>query len=124
MSNYQVRESDPIASNTSLVSLFINDMIDLQISDRPVFGSPLTVSEAFTKMLGREIKPGIVLGWVDYIEAKKFICTNAQNKVLDAFKYISLESNQIITKRTIVVHTMLKQSSSATHIISFVPLHH
>lgn len=122
MSITQLRSVSSTKQQIASIRLIIDKETGVQVGDRPVFGSQITIKENLSDMVGQILNPGLVIGWVDYVETKKFGCLTNQNEYIDASNYLCVDKNQIVVSQPIKLLEVHKDIKSSKQIFSFCKL--
>lgn len=99
--------------NTSVLTLVLSKKNSVNIGDKPIFGSSVTLSENLYSIIGQVISAGMVIGWVNYIELNQFACITDQQHYVAASDYLYTDQNQLIVSKPIKLHMLgenMKQS--------------
>jgi hypothetical protein len=111
----------PFFVNTDkpIIRLLLDNATVIHVGDKPIFGVDVTISESLKSVAGKIILPGVILGWVNYIDVSKFACITPDNHYVEATNFIYTAHNQIIVSKAIKVHEFDENMSKTKHILSF-----
>ncbi len=105
--------------NKPAFRLLLDNTTIIQIGDKPVFGAEVTISEKITNLVGSILLPGMVIGWVNYVDASKFACITQDNHYIEAAKYLYTKQNQLILAKSIELHSIELNMRETKHIFTF-----
>lgn len=112
----RVRE---LSKANPILKLVLDDKTAVSMSDKPVFGSSVTISETTAQLVGRMLMPGVVIGWVNYVDIDKFACITDDNHYLAASEFIYTEQNQIVLAKALKIHSIDTDMNSTKEILRF-----
>ncbi len=122
MSITQLHSVSSTKQQVASIRLIIDKETGVQVGDKPIFGSQITIKESLSDMVGQVLNPGLVIGWVDYVETRKFGCLTSQNEYIDASNYLCVDKNQIIVSQPIKLLEVHENIKTSKQIFSFCKL--
>jgi hypothetical protein len=112
----------PLRDTSPVIKLLLDRNTVIYVGDKPVFGADVTMSESLKSFGGKIILPGVILGWVNYVEISRFACFTLDNHYVEANNYIRSIHNQIILSKAIKVHDVDSNMAKSKYILSFSEL--
>jgi hypothetical protein len=109
----------PINRNSPVIRLLIDSATVIHVGDKPIFGVDVTISEKLKSLAGNIILPGVILGWVNYLEISKFACFTVDNHYVEANKFLYTTQNQIVLSKAIKIHEVNEDMANSKYICSF-----
>ncbi len=99
--------------------LIVDESTAVQVGDRPIFGSQITIRDSLASLNGKVLLPGLIIGWVDYVETTKFGCLTSEDHYIDASKFLYVEKNQLVLAKPIKLIHFPEDIKSSKQIFSF-----
>lgn len=111
----------PIRAQMSkpVIKLMLDCTTVIQLGDKPIFGVDITINETLRSLAGKIILPGVILGWVNYVDISKFACFTSDNRYLEANNYLHTKNNQIVVSKAIKIHEIDENMAKSKYILSF-----
>lgn len=99
--------------------LIVDNENSVAMSDRPVFGSAVTLDENLPNKLGDVLPAHSVIGWLDYVDVSKFACINHKQQYVCASNFLYTLQNQLITKKDIKLISFDKDMNTSKILLIF-----
>lgn len=119
MSNTKLHTVDTSDYIRPTLRLIVDESTAVQVGDRPIFGAQITISDSLSNLNGKVLLPGIVLGWVDYVETTKFGCLTSDDHYIDASTFLYVEKNQLVLAKPIKLIKFPEDIKLSKQIFSF-----
>ncbi|WP_395342795.1 hypothetical protein PN836_001850 [Ningiella sp. W23] len=107
-------------SDKHLLTLVLDERMDVAMSDKPIFGASVTISEKLEQHCGQLLKAGTVVAWLNYIDLKKFACLSADHHYQDAGNYFLVSSNRLMVNKPIILVSMERDINTSKRLLSFL----
>lgn len=108
-----------VPADKPIIDLLLDSNTLVGTGDRPIFGVSVTIAEHLKTLIGRVLMPGVVIGWVNYVDVSKFACLTSDKFYLEAADYIYTKHNQIVLARALKIHSVQDDVKDSKHILSF-----
>ena len=119
MSHFNTKILQYRAKPRPILTLVLDDNTEISMADKPVFGTPVTISEKTKSFIGKVLMPGVVIGWVNYVDVSKFACITQDNHYLQAEEFIYTENNQIILAKALKILSIDEFMHESKQILTF-----
>lgn len=116
----EVPKSSGLATKTTpIIKLMLDNTTVIHIGDKPIFGVDVTISETLKNLAGKVLLPGLIVGWVNYIDMSKFACITIDNHYIEVTEYLRTAHNQLLLSKAIKLHEIDENMSKTKYILSF-----
>ncbi|MFT6268405.1 MAG: hypothetical protein ACJAVV_001213 [Alphaproteobacteria bacterium] len=108
--------------NEHIITLLIDSDTVVHIGDKPIFGDDVTINENVRSLVGTILLPGVILGWVNYVDISKFACITPDNRYIEATNFLHTSQNKIVVSTPIKIHDVDANMSHSKNILRFSAL--
>lgn len=102
-----------------LLTLVLDEHTDVAMSDRPIFGTTVTIREDIEALIGKVLQAGLVVGWLNYVDVTKFACISDDKHFQEASNYFYATSNQLVLSKPILLHAVHPHMSESKQLFTF-----
>lgn len=102
-----------------LLTLILDKHTDVAMSDRPIFGTTVTIREDIESLIGHVLQAGLVLGWLNYVDVTKFACIDEDKYFQEASQYFRAEANQLVLLKPLILHKVDADMSHSKQLFTF-----
>ncbi|WP_371194469.1 hypothetical protein [Glaciecola sp. SC05] len=107
------KASDPV------FTLVLDDHTDVGMSDKPIFGTSVTIREDIESLIGCVLQAGLIVGWLNYIDVTKFACISDGKHYQEASNYFHTKSNQLVLSKPILLHKVDTSMNRTKQLFTF-----
>ncbi|MFC4699613.1 hypothetical protein ACFO4O_05520 [Glaciecola siphonariae] len=107
------------AHTSPILTLVLDEHTDVAMSDRPIFGTTVTIRDDIEDLIGHVLQAGLIIGWLNYIDMAKFACLSDNKHYREAGVYFKAESNQLMLAKSIMLHGVDRNMSHSKHLFTF-----
>lgn len=107
------------APASQLLTLVLDEHTDVAMSDRPIFGTTVTIRDDIESLIGSVLQAGLILGWLNYVDVTKFACITDDKHYQEASHYFKAESNQLLLTRPLLLHKVDASMSRSKQLFTF-----
>jgi len=119
LSEHENRYSSQLERVNTVFTLVLNEQSSLGVSDKPIFGTTVTIRDDIESLIGYVLQAGTILGWLNFVDVDKFACISNDRHFTETNQFFYAKSNQFVLLKPIVIHEVFSDMQSAKQIFSF-----
>jgi hypothetical protein len=114
-----IQHADTSKATAHLLTLVLDEHTDVAMSDRPIFGTTVTIRDDIESLIGSVLQAGLIVGWLNYVDVTKFACITDDKHYQEASHYFKAESNQLVLVKPLMLHDVDTLMSRTKQLFTF-----